>query len=217
MKTELVPIDLKLPESRTPRSPGTHVSTLITGIALETGVLDAKWADDFSLTDVRTITDPMGILRISIGLAWEEWYIPQLPDVVDHPGEMCVEGVYMTHDGETIVVILTHQGPQSKIAVVEVKATYKSVKTVAPRLVTNDPNDPDDLETQWMWVSQCQAYCKALGTNIAFLHVLFICGDYSYPITPVLLCWRIEFTDEEIDGKWELIRDYRNERLGGEL
>jgi hypothetical protein len=219
VRVELVPVDLVLPPSIQPRSIGVHVSSLIRGIALETGHLDAKWAEDYSLTDVREITDPVSVLRISIGLAWEQWYIPQLKEVVDHPGEMCVEGIYMTHDGETLIVVLTFRGPSHQIAVVEVKATYKSVKTVAPRLVTGDPTDPDDLETQWMWVSQCQAYCKGLGTTVAFLHVLFLCGDYSYPITPVLLCWRIEFTQEEIDTKWELLRDYRDYRLaleGGE-
>lgn len=217
MKTELIPVELTLPESKVPRSPGIHVSSLIRGIALETGYLDAKWAEDHSLIDVRQITDPVSILRICIGLAWEEWFIPQLPEVADHPGEMQVDGIFMTPDGETITTILTLKGQKPTIAVVEVKATYKSLKTVAPRLVTGDPSDPDDLETQWMWVSQCQSYCKGLGCRVAFIYVLFLCGDYSYPITPILLCWRIEFTQEEIDSKWELIRDYRDERVGPQI
>lgn len=212
MKVELVPAPLKLPVSHG-RSPGVHVSSLIRCIALETGVLDAKWAEDLSLVDVREITDPESILRISIGMAWDEWYIKQLPDVADHPGEMQVEGIYMTHDGESIETIISLRIRMMIVALHEIKATYKSIKTVAPRLVTGDPNDPDDLETQWMWVTQCQAYCKALNTLVAYLHVLFLCGDYTFPITPQLLKWRIEFTQEEVDIKWELLRDYRDYRL----
>jgi hypothetical protein len=212
LKSKLVPITLALPPALG-RSPGIHVSSLIRAIALETGILDAKWAEDLSLVDVREITDPTSILRISIGLAWEEWYLKQLPGVVKHPGEMRVEGIYMTHDGESLEVIVTFRGRRYALALHEVKATYKSIKTVAPRLITDDPQDPEDLETQWMWISQCQAYCQALDTLIAYLHVLFLCGDYTFPITPQLLCWRIEFTPEEVESKWSLIRDYRDYRL----
>lgn len=213
MKVELIPVTLTLPPSIQPRSQGVHLSSLIRCIALEIGALDAKWADDMSLVDVREITDPESVLRISIGFAWEQWFIPQLRDVVDHPGEYQVDGIFMTPDGETLTTILTQTGLRTGIAVVEVKATYKSVKTVAPRLVTLDPSDPEDLETQWMWISQCQGYCKALGSRIAFIYVFFICGDYTFPISPQLLCWRVEFTQEEIESKWALIRDYRDERL----
>lgn len=218
MKTTLVPITLKLPPSAKPRSEGIHVSSLIRAIALETGVLDAKWAEDNSLTDVREITDPAAVLRISIGLAWEEWYIPQILSwmfgVVDHPGEMQVDGIFMTHDGEAIEVVLTIRGRQHVLALHEIKATYKSLNTVAPRLVhPEDHTLPGDLETQWMWITQCKSYCKALDTLVAYLHVLFLCGDYTMPITPMLLCWRIEFTEEERDREWDLVRDYRDARL----
>ena len=82
----------------------------------------------------------------------------------------------------------------------EVKATYKSTRTVG------------DLSSQWMWLAQIKAYCKGLDTRHARLHVLFLCGDYTYPIKPVLKVWDIEFTQEEIDANWELLRDYRDER-----
>lgn len=208
MKVELVPSELVLPVSQG-RSPGIHVSGLIRCIALETGVLDAKWAEDLSLVDVREITDPVSVLRISIGLAWDEWYLAQLPDVVAHPGEMQVDGIYMSDDGESVEVIVTYRGDTHILALHEVKATYKSINTVW----RPDLGDEHSLDTNWMWLSQCQAYCKGLGTNVAYLHVLFLCGDYHFPIEPVLMIWRIVFTQEEIDTKWELLRDYRNYRL----
>ncbi len=187
-----------LPPARTERSKGIHVSNIIRCIASDTGILKSEWAEDASLTDVRQITDPIAILRISMGLAWEEWYIPRLPEVSDHPGELQVDGVYMSPDGESLEAFFG-VGMQSVIH--EVKATYKSVKTVG------------DLRTQWMWLSQIQAYCKARETLYAKLHVLFVCGDYKYPITPQLKVWRLVFTEQEIADNWKLLTDYRNDRL----
>lgn len=197
-----IPIDLRLPEAHG-RSAGIHVSGLIRCIATQQGILKPEWAEDLSLTDVREITDKVAILRISIGLAWEAHYIPMLGTVLDHPGEMQLDGVYMTHDGESVDSVITAAGNRGKVELIvdEVKATYKSTRTVG------------DLSTQWMWITQCKAYCKALNTRFARLHVLFICGDYSYPISPILKCWQIEFTQEEIDMNWELLRDYRDYRV----
>lgn len=212
MKVELVPVELKLPKSVTPRSEGVHLSGIIRCIATEMGILKPEWAEELSLSDAREITDPVAILRISIGLAWESWFIPQLPNVVDHPGEMVIDNVYMTPDGESVDVIVTFGKSLTTLVVHEVKATYKSINTVAPRLV-HPESEIDDLETQWMWITQCKGYCKGLGTRFARLYVLFLCGDYVRPITPQLLSWRIEFTQEEIDKNWELITDYRDQRI----
>lgn len=215
MKVELVPIQLRLPLSQG-RSPGIHVSSLIRCIALETGVLDAKWAEDLSLVDVREITDPESILRISIGMAWDEWYSQQFDWIAGHPGEMQLDGIYMTHDGESIDVLRTERQDRHVIALHEFKATYKSVNTVW----RPDLGWDQSLNSQWMWLTQCMAYCKALETTIAYLHVLFLCGDYTWPQRPRLgpiegefNCWRIEFPQSLIDTRWELLRDYRDHRL----
>lgn len=198
--TELFP--LYLPESKTPRSPGLHVSNIIRCIATEAGILKPEWVDELSLVDVRTITNPEAILRINIGLAWESHYIPMLSDVVDHPGEMSLDGCYMTHDGESISMVASAGGPLLTLAVHEIKATYKSIKTVG------------NLEAQFMWLCQMKAYCKGLDTRFAYLHVLFICGDYKFPITPRLEVWAVEFTQEEIDQNWSLLMDYKRNALG---
>jgi len=197
-----------LPPSKTPRSQGIHVSAIIRCIAMETGILKAQWVEDLSLVDVREITDRTAVLRILIGLAWEQLYIPEIlgptMGVTDHPGEMCVDGIYMTHDGESVDVLITDRTRRRyAYATVchEVKATYKSTKTVG------------NLEGQFMWLSQIKAYCKGLNTRFAVLHVLFICGDYSFPITPQLKCWEIEFTQDELDESWELIVGYLRHRM----
>lgn len=207
MNVELVPGYLSAPMSRAPRSEGVHVSSIIRNIAVETGILKGQLVEDLFIVDASQQSwwdslAPQDRIRISIGLAWEEWYIPQLPNVVDHPGEMFVEGIYMTHDGESLDVIV---GDTRHLLILhEIKATYKSIKTVGL------------LETQWMWVSQCKAYCKGMGATTAYLHVLFLCGDYKYPITPQLIIYKIEFTQEEIETNWDLLVTYMQDKQRAE-
>lgn len=195
---------LTLPPSKTPRSEGVHQSAIIRCIATEAGILKPEWAEELSLVDVRTITDPLAILRISIGLAWEQYYIPLLPDVVDHPDEMFYDGVYMSKDGESVSVIITSQGQRVQLLVHEVKATYKSLRRMG------------DLSEQWMWLAQLKGYCLASGTRFARLHVLFLCGDYTYPMRPRLEIWDIEFTQEELDNNWTVLTEYRDEFMSRE-
>lgn len=177
------------------------MSGIIRCIATEQGILTPEWAEELSLTDVREISDPVAILRINIGLAWEQFYIPEIIgpafEVTDHPGEMCLDGVYMTHDGESTSVIVTDTHDDLVPIVHECKATYKSTRTVA------------NLEDQWMWNAQMKAYCKGRNTRIAYMHTLFLCGDYIMPIKPQLKVWQIEYTQAEIDGNWQLLMDYK--------
>jgi len=194
---------LFLPESKTPRSPGVHMSGIIRCIATETGILKPEWAEEISLTDVRTITDPTAILRINIGLAWEQHYIGTLLEpygVADHPSEVEIDGIFGSPDAESVSVIFTLSGRVVKHVCHEIKATYKSTKTVG------------DLTSQWMWLTQLKSYCKALGTRFAVLHILFLCGDYTYPIKPVREVYEIEFTQAEVNDCWNLLRDYRDQK-----
>lgn len=200
-----VPILLHAPQEA-PRSPGVHVSSVIRNIAIENKILKAEWVDDLSLVDLDqgawwAHLSHGNQVRIAMGLAWEQWYIPQLQDVADHPGEMELDGIYMTHDGESLDMVVSNHAPSIWVpSIHEVKLTYKSTKTVG------------DLSSQWLWLAQTKAYCKGLGTRIAFVHVNFACGDYSYPITPQLKCWRVEYTQAEIDDNWELITSYVRHR-----
>lgn len=200
-----VPAPLFIPPPKVPRGVGIHVSSLIRCIAAEAGILKAQWVEDLSLVDVRDITDPSSILRICIGLAWEQFYIPEIlgpsMGVVDHPGQMLVDAIYMTHDGESVDTLIAERRNHYILRLHEVKGTYKSTKTVG------------NMFNQWMWLCQCKAYCKGLGTRFALMHVLFLCGDYSFPITPQLKCWEIEFDQWEIDQNWEMLVAYMHHRL----
>lgn len=200
------PAILKLPSSEAVRSRGIHVSSIIRCIATETGILKPEWAEELSLVDVRTITDQIAITRMCMGLAWEEWYIrTQLAHVVDHPGEMRVDGIYMTHDGESLDVIITDNRPKHSLRIHEVKLTYKSTNTTQ--------NMDADISSNFMWLAQTKAYCKGANTLLADLHALYVCGDYSYPIQPIPMVHHLEFTQQEIEDNWDLLREYRDQKI----
>lgn len=202
MRIEAIPIRLRqLPGA--PRTPGIHQSAVLRMMAVERGILKDIDPADLSLVEVGgdgfwESLDPVSQLRMSMGLAWEEWYAKQLDDVTFHPGEMEADGIYMTPDGESIEFIYVENRRHFIPVVHEIKLTYKSVNTVAGL----------EGEKNWLWRSQILCYCKAMHTNIAYIHVLFPCGDYSFPIQPQLRCWRIEFSWVEIQQNWDAVLAY---------
>jgi hypothetical protein len=199
-----VPVHLTLPGSATPRSEGVHLSGIIRSIAAETGFLKAGWVEDLSIHDRRLITDPVAILRMMIGLAWEQFYIQRVlvhEGVVDHPDEMHNDDIFMSPDAEQMVSMVLRSGKRGiRKKIHEIKATYKSTNTVG------------DVYGEWMWLTQLKGYCHSARTLLGELHVLFLCGDYSMPIKPIAKRWAIEFTQEELDRNWQLMCDYKAHR-----
>ena len=192
-----VPVIIKLPSPDVPRGKGVHASGIIRNIAIEMGIL--KDVEEFNLHDRVDNFDELAIIRMSIGLAWETYYINYVlchDGVVKHPGEMTLDGVHMTPDGESVDKI---KG-KSVLVIHEVKATYKSTRTVG------------DASKEWMYLTQLKCYCKAAKTRFGKLHILFLCGDYKFPIRPVARAWNIEFTQKELDDNWSLMTDYRDQR-----
>lgn len=209
MKVNIIPGTLELPRDYV-RSEGVHLSGIIRCIAMETGILTQEQAEELSLVDVRHIMDPVALLRISMGLAWEEFYIGKvlsLEGVTKHPGEMLVDGVYMTPDGESLDVIITQRTSRGVTKskgkrIHEIKCTYKSTNTVG--------ETEEDLHKQWLWMSQLKGYCRAAKTLYAKLHVLFVCGDYKFPISPQLKVYEIEFSEQELEENWQLMVEAKN-------
>lgn len=194
------------------RSPGVHVSGLIRAMAIDYGLLDRKWVpEDFDLKDITedgteseawwASLDEDSQVRMAIGMAWEQWYLPRIPSITHQPGELYLNGIYLTLDGESKDILITERSRRTLeiVAVHEVKTTSKSINT------TGDLSQPNPKN--WLWLTQCKAYCKARGTRVLYLHILYIYGDYSYPMRPKLHVWRIEFTQQEIDDAWSLILD----------
>jgi hypothetical protein len=214
MRTSIVKVSINHPGGP-PRTEGIHLSKVIRAIALESNILDKKYMDGLELEEVTgqseewwKALDPGSLTRICIGLAWDAWYLPNLGmEVVPAPGEMDVDGIYMTPDGESLDIIRVGNDINHELAIHEVKATYKSTNTVG------------DMSTQWMWLTQMKGYCKGAGCRVGYMHPLHLCGDYKYPITPQIgphkgrnSCFRIEFTQEEIDESWDLITGYVQHR-----
>lgn len=193
-----------------------HLSSIIRGIASEpsVGILKLELDEDMSLlSNFSEITDRVALIRISIGLAWESYYIPTLPDVLDHPSEMHCDGVYMNHDGESVTAFMCPTSNQNSLIIIvhEIKATYKSTKTVG----VTEEEFLKNRKKNWMWLSQLMSYCRAKGTRHGWLHVLFLNSNYKFPMVPEILIYKFEFTQEELDENWALMTDYRDERLYG--
>lgn len=200
--------DFPLPSTSAGRSPGLHVSSIIRLLAMERGILAADEMEELSLIDVRDMSR-IGIvaqLRIHLGLAWEEHYLRQLLDVEKHPGELKLDGVYLSPDGESFSVIFTLPGKWGVI-IHEVKCTYKSTNTTTAR------GKVLEGRKNFLWMCQLKSYCKAKGTRFGVLHVLHVCGDYVRPIVPMLYRYHIEFTQQELDDNWNLLMDYRDIKI----
>lgn len=206
--TPLTPL-IGYPRPEKPRSPGIHVSGIIRNMAVENHALDPKYLDVLDLHDysdeawwAQLPVDAQ--LRMSMGLAWEAFYLPRVGGVTHQPGEMFLDGIFLTHDGEsylpTLVLSECGQRWERALAVHEVKLTYKSTNTVS------------DLRKQYQWMAQLKAYCKARGTLLAYLHRLHVVGDYSYPLGPMLRVDKILFTQREIDENWDQITGYVKHR-----
>lgn len=194
------------------RSPGVHVSGLIRAMAIDYGILDRKWVpEDFDLLDITedgtesgewwASLDEDSQVRMAIGMAWENWYLPRIPSITHQPGELYLDGIYLTVDGESRDMLVTQRSRRDlhRVAVHEVKTTSKSINTTGHLAEPNPKN--------WMWLTQCKAYCKARGTRLLYIHILYLFGDYSYPMRPKLHVWRLEFTEQEIEDAWGLLRD----------
>jgi hypothetical protein len=167
-------------------------------MAAEAGHLKPEWVEELSLADGLDITDPRHILRICLGLAWEAWYLKQLEaiGVVAHPGECHLDGIHMNPDGESVDVIITQEDQEThELIIHEIKLTYKSSRKFTP-------------ETQWLYMRQIMGYCKAKDTQYGMLHVVFVCGDYSYPITPDRRVWLLKFDQKELDLSWNQVTEY---------
>lgn len=188
-------VSIRLPAPEIPRGAGTHASGIIRAIAMEMGIL--KGEEEVTLSDTRVIDDELAIIRMAIGLSWEEFYIKNIlyaQGVVKHPGEMKLDAIHMTPDGESVETV---KG-KTVLVIHEVKATYKSTNR--------------DISKEWMWLTQLKCYCKGAKTRHGKLHVLFLCGNYKFPIQPTAKAWNIEFTQKELDDNWNLMCDYRNQR-----
>jgi hypothetical protein len=171
------------------RTPGVHLSQIIKLLGLRIGKFTKDDEAEELLNWSNTGNFPIAsVLRMVLGLAWEDWISCQIPDLIYHYGEEETDGIIGTPDA----VLLTDSGPE----IHEFKLTWKSAK--------RDPGN------DWAWVVQLKGYCKMLGTTRACLWVYYVNGDYTWS-GPVFRCFRFEFTEKEIEENWRMLRRHRDQ------
>jgi hypothetical protein len=170
------------------RTPGVHLSGVLRRIAIKSGIL--KVDDDeedldalFSRYSDGQPGDNAVFNRVALGMAWEDWYGPQIAGADYHPGEYSLDGVIGSPD-------CVYYGADGGVIVHEIKCTWKSSRK--------------PIEGEWLWMRQVQGYCRMVGTNYACLHVYHVMGDYRGS-GPLLRLHSLEFTDEELETTWQLV------------
>jgi hypothetical protein len=177
----------RLGNSGTERSTGLHVSEIYKRLMIR---LDPKRFDTGT---------PMDMVRVETGLLFENMLERALAEKFGtiRPGELFSdEGIAMSPDGVN----------PDLMAGEEYKATWMSSRGGLFEDVWKDGMTQQQVRDKFYhWVVQMLAYAKWLDVNDFLLRVLFICGDYSKPITPEFRSYRFRFTQEEKDTNWDML------------
>jgi hypothetical protein len=166
------------------RSSGVHLSGVLRYIAQTSKLISA----------LARIDEEELPLRWALGLAWEEFCVSLYPGAVWQPGEVEVEGVYMTCDALNCIPLRVAPPDfnQPQLVVEEFKFTWKKRQTTAEFL--------DD----WMWMQQGRGYCMGYQTNFVRYHVCYVNGDYR-GMSPLYVRHLVEFHPEEIRKTWTMV------------
>jgi hypothetical protein len=159
------------------RGEGAHVSELIHEICLSLG----HYKDDGG--------EP-NMARMELGNAWEfaliEFLVRREPDRYFKPGELWLDDVSGNPDVLDVI----------EEADVEIKVSWMSSK--------HGPGS----EKFFKYETQLKAYLYMLGWTRGYLHVVFVNGDYKYNQGggPVYRVWRYEFSIEELEANWRMLK-----------
>lgn len=185
--------EFKGPDNRE-RSPGLHVSAIIRDIlnkSIKKG--ERRTDEEMSPNELKR----MGTYR-SLGFAWERVLQRSLVEefasgACVRPGEFTLDGIYLSPD---LINIETGH-------LEEWKCTWRSSRRA-------ENLDAEFIE--WMW--QIKAYLKAVGYLICILRVFFVNGDYR-DSGPKIMCWRLEFSQIELDENWMMITKHADRMRHG--
>lgn len=154
------------------RTEGLHLGEILDDIQELLYPIDNKWEGDMAM---------------GIGFLWERVLSDQILKALHdagkliRPGELHVDGIYMTPDGYNTDHILC-----------EYKATWKST------------NHQIDSSKYWRYWTQIKAYCYALKTMRARLYILHVMGNWRNS-GPIAKAYEAEFTKRELDDNWKMI------------
>jgi hypothetical protein len=189
--------------SAPPRTPGLHASGLIRSAAIKYNLLKPQTrqqvvAQAKEQEFLRTFASFGGggtgatfeedvPLIVFMGLCWEDRLQQQYPDMLYHPGEFELDGVYMSPDG-----LEKFNGIKF---VDEIKLTYKSMST--------------PFEFQTLYHIQTKAYCYRLKTNYCRFHVLYVNGNYTDIRGPHYRVYDCTYSDLELRSNWEFLMRHK--------
>lgn len=194
---------------------------------MEIEIVDTKWAETLFEDDeprenglhlgevIKSLQDAAGLgykkgggfsdmqLTAEIGLLWERALSKIMREkYAARPPQIQVDGIWMSPDGvstnDNLAAMSIGPDPdeEADFVVEEYKAAWKSTKS-----------SPVD---NFYYMCQVKSYCRAMGTNIAIMHIFHVMGDYRGS-GPIYRTARIEFSDYELDQNWEMILKHKAE------
>lgn len=171
-----------------PRTSGVHLSGVIRYLAQQMGLLTV---DDNEVAGAGFPLDAR--LKMSVGLAWENWLAAQYPEVMYHPGEIIHEGIIMSPDGlhpnETLY---------------EFKATWKSMKKLLAEGYGH--------KSFWMWRAQNMGYLEPMGWLKTRQIILYVNGAYQ-GVCPEFVELDVEYTRQEVADNWALMQKHKHKAV----
>lgn len=138
------------------------------------------------------------------GFMWERVFSEAMRDSVAdddliRPGEIELDGITGSPDLIRI----------SDMVGIETKLTWKSSRKLD---TTSRPAILESLDKHfWAHKIQCMGYSKLFGINEYELHYFFVAGNWRPPV-PCVKAIRMEFSDREINGNWDMIRNFATSR-----
>jgi hypothetical protein len=183
-----LPIPLDTSHTSLDRSPGIHLSGILSKMAVAQGIYSPSTSSS---------PDESRHFKRCLGLAWEDWLAARLPATYPtfeyHLGEICIDGIYMHPDG-------IHYEPDGSIILHEIKYTYYSTRQLL---------HPLEKLIVWFWQGMGYLYGLTKYTGqlctSAIYHPAFACGDYKDGMNPVYRPFQCDFTWEEIEAFWQLV------------
>lgn len=128
------------------------------------------------------------------GFIWEDLLSQILAERLGaRVGEVTLDGITGSPDGVTF-------SEDGSCVLEEYKCTWKGMQ--------NDPGD------NWYWMTQVKAYCKMVGATTCRLIVLYVNGDYKENRGPRVVGYKIDFTQDEIDRNWKMLKKKADEIAG---
>jgi len=182
MKVELIGTSIPALLPSVNRSPGLHVSEIITSLCLAFGYFEPGGADDLSTT--------WGQLGFAMEQTIADRYAEHYPGRYVRPGEFQKDSIYLSPD----LYDVDEDQPE------ELKLSWMTAK--------NEPGSPK----LWRYEVQLKAYATVLECSTGVLNVTFVNGFYGADpesgrsFGPVNRRWRYSWSRSELAENWTMLK-----------